>query len=138
MGRRRKSPTPFSSTTTVSCSRLPTFQFLKPTQRCMLISLRWEEGGDYLGACCGLVCAFRLHAYQITLIHSPQHPRITLHVPCGSALSTTADLTACVLQNTPGHLAHYSLVSRLHSSHFPSFSSRFPIFKFTSSYLFVI
>ena len=63
----------------------------------MLLSLRWKEGGDYLGACCGFACAFRMHAYQITLIHSPQHPRITLYVLSESVLSTPADLTAYVL-----------------------------------------
>ena len=60
-------------------SELLTFtyiSFFKPTQRCMLLSFRWEEVGEYSDACCRIAFAFRLHVHQITRIHSPQHPRV--------------------------------------------------------------
>ena len=63
----------------------------------MLLSLRWEGGGEYFGVCYGIAFAFRLHVHQITRIHSPQHTKATLHVLSESVFSTTADLTACVL-----------------------------------------
>ena len=96
----RSNSTPLFSTSKVSCSCLPIFQNLfNRTLSCMLHSVRWDEG-EYFDDYCRIAFAFRLH----------HHP---------------ADLTACVLQHPPRHVAPHSVVSLLHSNHFLSFSSSF-------------
>ena len=84
--------TSLSSTSTVICSCLPTFQYFKPTPCCMSLPFWCEEEDEYFGDFWGIAIASRLHLHYITRIHSPQHPRITLHIQSLSDLSSPSRL----------------------------------------------
>ena len=80
--RHRPTSTSLSSTSKVSFSCLPIFQYD------FLLSFRWEEGGEHFDDYYGIAGASQLQTHRTTQVHNPQHPKVTLYVLSGSALCT--------------------------------------------------
>ena len=80
--RHRSSSTSLSSTSKVSFSHSPIFQYD------FLLSFRWEEGGEHFDDYYGIAGASQLQTHRTTQVHNPQHPKVTLYVLSGSALCT--------------------------------------------------
>ena len=80
--RHRTTSTSISSTSKVSSSHLPIFQYD------FLLSFRWEEGGEHFDDYYGIAVASQSYTHRTTRIRNLQHPKVTLYVLYGSTLCT--------------------------------------------------